>query len=81
PERPVFVRSLEDQVPGYHRRLTVKPGVTGLAQVENGYDESVVSVAEKVKTDLRYIDNWSPVLDIKILLRTVRVVLTGRGAK
>ncbi len=81
PERPVFVRELEHQVPGYHRRLTVKPGLTGLAQVENGYDDSVVSVTEKIKTDLRYIDNWSPGLDIKILLRTVRVVLTGRGAK
>lgn len=80
PERPAFVRELENQVPGYHRRLTVKPGLTGLAQVENGYDDSVLSVTEKIKTDLHYIDTWSPGLDIKILLRTVRVVLTGRGS-
>lgn len=80
PERPAFVRELENQVPGYHRRLSVKPGLTGLAQVENGYDDSVLSVTEKIKSDLQYIDTWSPGLDIKILLRTVRVVLTRRGA-
>lgn len=81
PERPAFVRELETRVTGYHRRLTVKPGLTGLAQVENGYDDSVFSVTEKIKTDLRYIDSWSAGLDITILLRTVWVVLSGRGAK
>jgi len=81
PERPAFVRDLETRVPGYHRRLTVKPGLTGLAQVENGYDDSVFSVTEKIKTDLRYIDTWTAGLDIRILLRTVWVVLSGRGAK
>ncbi|MBN4057088.1 sugar transferase [bacterium AH-315-J21] len=80
PERPVFVKSLADEVPNYRRRLTVKPGLTGLAQVENGYDTSVNSVVNKIKTDLRYIDNWSLMSDIKILIRTIKVVLTGDGA-
>ncbi|HSG98568.1 MAG TPA: sugar transferase [candidate division Zixibacteria bacterium] len=80
PERPVFVSELAEQVPGYARRLSVRPGITGLAQIENGYDSSVSSVVQKIQSDLRYIENWSVWADIKILVRTVRVVLTGRGA-
>lgn len=80
PERPMFVRDLGAQLPDYQRRLSVKPGVTGLAQIENGYDVSVHSVAEKVRTDLRYIDTWTPWSDFRILLRTIKVVLTGHGA-
>ncbi len=80
PERPVFVKNLADEVPNYRRRLTVKPGITGLAQIENGYDVSVNSVVNKIKTDLRYIDNWSLLSDFRILLRTIKVVLTGDGA-
>ena len=80
PERPVFVKSLVEEVPNYRRRLTVKPGITGLAQIENGYDVSVNSVVNKIRTDLRYIDNWSLLADIRILLRTIVVVLTGKGA-
>jgi lipopolysaccharide/colanic/teichoic acid biosynthesis glycosyltransferase len=80
PERPVFVMSLAEEVPNYRERLTVKPGITGLAQVENGYDVSVNSVVSKIKTDLQYIDNWSLLSDFRILLRTIKVVLTGKGA-
>jgi lipopolysaccharide/colanic/teichoic acid biosynthesis glycosyltransferase len=80
PERPHFVEDLSTKVAGYTDRLEVKPGITGLAQVENGYDSSVASVAEKVKYDLDYISNWSLWTDIKILLKTVVVVFTGRGA-
>lgn len=80
PERPVFVSQLSKQLPGYERRLSIRPGLTGLAQVENGYDVSVNSVATKLKTDLRYIDTWTVTADFKILLRTVWVVCTGRGA-
>lgn len=80
PERPMFVKELSSKLPGYERRLSMRPGITGLAQVENGYDCSVNSVATKLKTDLRYIDNWTITADLKILFRTVWVVISGRGA-
>ncbi|MCP4685541.1 MAG: sugar transferase [bacterium] len=80
PERPTFVRDLCTKVDDYHHRLDVKPGLTGLAQVENGYDSSLASVAEKVKFDLRYIRSWSLWADVRILLKTVVVVVTGKGA-
>jgi lipopolysaccharide/colanic/teichoic acid biosynthesis glycosyltransferase len=80
PERPNFVRDLSTKVDDYTHRLTVKPGLTGLAQVENGYDSSVDSVTEKVKFDLDYIRNWSIWSDMKIIAKTVVVVITGKGA-
>ena len=80
PERPTFVRELSTQVADYSGRLDVKPGLTGLAQIENGYDSSVDSVANKVHFDLQYIRNWSLWYDIKIMFRTVVVVFTGKGA-
>lgn len=80
PERPVFVMELCSQVENYDKRLTVKPGLTGLAQIENGYDSSVASVVRKVHYDLEYIQNWSLWQDVKIMLRTVVVVVTGKGA-
>jgi len=80
PERPNFVRDLSEKVDNYDGRLAVKPGLTGLAQVENGYDTSLASVAKKVKLDLEYIRDWSLWADIKILFKTVVVVFTGKGA-
>jgi len=80
PERPMFVEELSTQVENYDKRLQVKPGLTGLAQVENGYDSSVSSVVKKVHYDLTYIQNWSVWQDIKIMLKTVVVVVTGKGA-
>jgi lipopolysaccharide/colanic/teichoic acid biosynthesis glycosyltransferase len=80
PERPSFVRDLCAKVDGYHQRLDVKPGLTGLAQVENGYDSSLASVKEKVRFDLKYIRGWSIWTDVRILLKTVVVVVTGKGA-
>jgi lipopolysaccharide/colanic/teichoic acid biosynthesis glycosyltransferase len=80
PERPTFVRELSAQVRDYQRRLDVKPGLTGLAQVENGYDSSLASVNRKVKFDLHYIKSWSLWYDIRILMKTVVVVVTGKGA-
>jgi len=80
PERPMFVEELSSQVENYDRRLEVKPGLTGLAQIENGYDSSVASVVRKVHYDLQYIQNWSLWQDVKIIMRTVLVVITGKGA-
>lgn len=80
PERPNFVARLSEEVEGYARRLEVKPGLTGLAQVSGGYDSSISTVKEKVAYDVHYIDNWSLLMDLKILARTVLVVFTGRGA-
>jgi lipopolysaccharide/colanic/teichoic acid biosynthesis glycosyltransferase len=81
PERPEFVSQLITTVEGYEKRLSVKPGITGLAQVKAGYDTSIESVSRKVRLDLEYIENWSFWLDIKILLKTVIVVVTGQGAR
>jgi len=80
PERPAFVKDLSEKIDQYSRRLEVKPGLTGLAQVEGEYDSSVITVAEKVKYDLEYIDNWTIWSDIRIMFKTVIVVLTGKGA-
>ena len=80
PERPKFVEELSGKVEGYEKRLQVKPGLTGLAQIESGYDDSVSSVVTKVKHDLNYINDRSIWLDIKIILKTIKVVFTGKGA-
>ncbi|MFH1701385.1 MAG: sugar transferase [Candidatus Zixiibacteriota bacterium] len=80
PERPKFVEELSSQVDNYKMRLDVKPGLTGLAQIENGYDSSVASVVRKVQYDLQYIQKWNIWQDFKIMMRTVLVVFTGKGA-
>ena len=80
PERPTFVQELDQKVDGYAKRLEVKPGLTGLAQIESGYDDSISSVVTKVEHDLNYINNRSIWLDIKIMFKTIKVVCTGHGA-
>ncbi len=79
PERPHFVEKLSKELPLYARRLKVRPGITGWAQVKHKYDESLEDVKKKVKYDLFYIENMSWRMDLKILLNTIYVVLTGRG--
>ena len=79
PERLYFVERLDNEIENYRKRFKVKPGITGLAQVEHKYDESLDDVNSKVKYDLTYIRDWNLVKDIKILLRTVVVVLSARG--
>jgi exopolysaccharide biosynthesis polyprenyl glycosylphosphotransferase len=79
PERPVFVEEFARKIPFYTRRLKVKPGITGWAQVRRGYDQTIEDVKEKLQYDLFYLENLSVGLDIKILLNTLWVVLTARG--
>ncbi len=76
PERPEFVRSYADEIPGYLERFQVKPGLTGLAQVNGEYH---TSAEYKLKYDLAYIYNYSLVLDLKIMAETVKVMVTRRG--
>jgi len=80
PERSYFIASYEDEVPDFKMRLRAKPGITGLAQVELGYSNSVEGMRRKLNWDLEYIRLLSPATDLKILLRTILVVCTGRGA-
>lgn len=80
PERPEFIEELSAQVPGYLHRLGLKPGLTGIAQILNGYDNNIESFKRKVALDLLYLQNCCLWNDIKILFRTIRVVLTGSGA-
>lgn len=79
PERPYFVEKLSEEIPYYKRRLKVRPGITGWAQVKHKYDESVEDVKTKLQYDLFYIENISIMMDFKILFRTVFVVLFGKG--
>lgn len=80
PERPVFVEELREVFPFYMKRLTIKPGLTGWAQVKLEYDTDMESVASKLRYDFFYIENQSIFLDLEILARTLKVVLTGAGA-
>jgi exopolysaccharide biosynthesis polyprenyl glycosylphosphotransferase len=79
PERPYFVQQLEQEVVFYRRRLLVRPGITGWAQVKHRYDTSLDDVRKKITYDLYYLENMSLTLDLKIMLRTVFVALSGRG--
>ncbi len=80
PERPFFVEQLKQEIPWYVRRIKMKPGITGWAQVKHKYDASIEDVKQKVLYDLYYFENMSLSLDIKILVRTIMVVFTGKGA-
>ncbi len=81
PERLVFVNQYERLIPRYTDRLRANPGITGLAQVRNGYDDDLDSVRRKVALDRLYIRSIGWRMDLRILLETVRVVLTGDGAR
>lgn len=79
PERPMFVESLSKEIPLYTRRLKVRPGITGWAQLKHRYDETIEDVKKKVQYDLYYIENMSLRMDLKILLSTATHMLLGRG--
>ncbi len=79
PERPFFVEQFKKEIPLYLRRTQVRPGITGWAQIKGKYDRSLEDVKRKLKYDLYYLENMSLKLDLKILVRTFYVMLTGRG--
>jgi lipopolysaccharide/colanic/teichoic acid biosynthesis glycosyltransferase len=81
PERPEFVAMLTAQIPFYAVRHSVKPGLTGWAQVRYSYGASVEQSVRKLEYDLFYVKNHTLLLDLMILLETVRVVLLGEGAR
>jgi len=80
PERSFFINQMRNEVPDFPARLLVKPGITGLAQVENGYAQTLERMKEKLFYDLKYISELSVLEEIKILFKTIYVVATGKGA-
>jgi len=80
PERPHFVNQFARRIPGYRKRLDTLPGITGLAQVKHSYDGSEADVRRKLTYDLLYIRRTSLKDDVWILIRTLYVVATRRGA-
>ena len=81
PERPEFVEKLSREIPFYQLRHTLRPGITGWAQVRYKYGSSVEDAKEKLCYDLFYIKNMSLGLDLLILFTTIKIILLGRGAK
>lgn len=81
PERPIFVERFKEEIPWYHLRHSIPPGVTGWAQVRYGYGNSVEDAKQKLGYDLFYIKNMSQGLDLLILFETIKIILLGRGAK
>lgn len=78
PERPAFCREFEKRIDGWSQRTAVRPGITGLAQIEGGYE---LLPKEKAAIDIRYIETRSLGLDLKIMLSTLGVLKTGDGAR
>lgn len=78
PERPTFCAEFRKRINGWDQRILVRPGITGLAQVEGGYE---LLPKEKARLDITYIENRNILLDLKIMLRTLGVLKTGEGAR
>ena len=81
PERPEFMRVLDEKVPFWNRRLLVKPGVTGWAQVRSGYAADHDSTIRKLSYDLWYLRHRTLLLDVLICARTLATVVSGAGAR
>jgi sugar transferase (PEP-CTERM system associated) len=81
PERPHFVETLRRVIPYYDERHSVKPGITGWAQIKFGYGATIEDAEEKLQYDLYYIKHMSPWFDAGVVLQTLKVMLLGRGAR
>jgi sugar transferase (PEP-CTERM system associated) len=81
PERPEFVEMLAQQIPYYRQRLAVKPGITGWAQINHKYGDTLVDSMIKLEYDLYYIKHLAPALDFYIIFHTIKVMLMSKGAQ
>ena len=81
PERPEFIDELGKKIPFYAERHVVKPGITGWAQINYPYGASLDDARHKLEYDLYYAKNYTPFLDVVIILQTIRVVLFADGAR
>jgi len=81
PERPEFVQALSEKIPFYRQRHCVRPGITGWAQINHKYGDTVEDTITKLEFDLYYIKNISFALDVYIILNTLKTVMLGRGAQ
>jgi lipopolysaccharide/colanic/teichoic acid biosynthesis glycosyltransferase len=81
PERPEFVERLAEKIPYYHERHSVKPGITGWAQLSYAYGSSEEDAMEKLQFDLYYVKHRSVIFDLVVILQTVEVVLWAKGAR
>jgi len=81
PERPYFVEQLKQTIPYYDLRHSVKPGITGCAQISYQYGDSERDAIEKLQYDLYYIKHMSPVFDLQIIFESIKVILFGWGAR
>lgn len=78
PERKIFIDEFLKAIPDFNDRLLVKPGLTGWAQVNGGYE---ITPQEKLELDMYYIENQSFLLDLKIIFKTIKIIFTGEGAR
>jgi len=81
PERPFFVESLKQNIPYYDLRHSVKPGITGWAQISYRYGDNEQDAVEKLQYDLYYIKHMSPIFDLQIIFESLKVILFGSGAR
>ena len=81
PERPHFIEHLNRVIPYYNERHSVKPGITGWAQIKFGYGSTIEEAEDKLEFDLYYIKHMSLIFDLGILLDTLKVVVVGKGAR
>lgn len=81
PERPFFVEHLKSKIPYYYLRHSVKPGITGWAQISYPYGDSEEGAMEKLQYDLYYIKNMTPLFDLQIIFESFKVILLGTGAR
>src|ERR1019366_7296020 len=81
PERPEFYPMLSKEVPLFSMRLLVRPGITGWAQVRQGYAATVEECRTKLEYDLYYVQNMSPRMDLSVLLHTTALMIRGNGGR